>query len=288
MLKYLMKLRSRKAFTLVELVIAMAILALLMVSVAAFSTPVQQMVKATASDADSITINKVMGDYIETRLGFADKLTALHAVYAETPDSNVTGTWTTYQNRLNGAEADPKDKAGVLIINYEANPDEPYLSTYQIYDIVIPKTGSYNGVVLDGSNIDDEHAVYIDQFYGNTQNLILVPTELTANKARGSSYMSIDIVSYDCNDDYPDDYIKASTISDYYDYKLKREQTPALYPDESCGLDAIKHVKSGAIETITFEVQNLNPKNISTNWSTPCPGGAGGSDIMIFYYIPHY
>ena len=129
MLKYLMKLRSRKAFTLVELVIAMAILALLMVSVAAFSTPVQQMVKATASDADSITINKVMGDYIETRLGFADKLTALHAVYAETPDSNVTGTWTTYQNRLNGAEADPKDKAGVLIINYEANPDEPYLST---------------------------------------------------------------------------------------------------------------------------------------------------------------
>lgn len=289
MLKYLMKLRSRKAFTLVELVIAVAILAILMVSVAAFSGPVQDMVKSTASDADAISANKIMGDYIQNRLAFADKLTVLHAVDAEAPaDTTLTSCWSVYQTRLTSASAGAKDKAGALIIKYEEDVNDPLKSTYKIYDVLIPDSGAYGTIVMDGAEIDDEHGVFIDDFYENSQNLFLFPTTLTTNKARGSTFLSFDIMPYDCDPDYPTDYITSDTLKDYYEYKLNHEADPTLYPDDSFGLNALKHVRGGAIETVSFEVQNLKPVDVNTNWTTPCPGGAGGTDIVVFYYIPHY
>lgn len=289
MLKYLMKLRSRKAFTLVELVIAVAILAILMVSVAAFSAPVQDMVRSTASDADAISSNKIMGDYIQNRLAFADKLTVLHAVDAEAAaDTTLTSCWSIYQTRLTGASAGAKDKAGAIIIKYEEDTSDPLKSKYKIYDVLIPDTGGYGTTVMDGAAVDEEHGVFIDDFYENSQNLFIFPTTLTTNKARGSTYLAFDIMPYDCDPDYPSDYITSSTLKDYYEYKQNHELNPTAYPDESFGLDALKHVRGGAIETVSFEVQNLKPVDVNTNWTTPCPGGAGGTDIVIFYYIPHY
>ncbi len=287
MLKYLMKLRSRKAFTLVELVIAMAILAILMVCVAAFSAPVQDMVKATAADADSITANKIIGDYIENRLAFADKLTVFHAIDATNiSDGNITSTWATFQARA--AAATGKDKAGVLIFHYEEDPVEPIKSTYKIYDIIIPDSGDYSSTVVDGTTIYEEHAVFIDDFYVNSQNLIIAPTKLSSNLARGNTFAEFEIIPFDCDEDYPDDYITADTLKNYYDLKADHEADPALQPDESFGLDDLRHVRSGAIETVSFEVQNLKPKDIKTGWTALAPAGSGGTDIMVFYYIPHY
>lgn len=289
MLKYLIKLRSRKAFTLVELIIVMAILAFLMVCVAAFSTPVQDMVKATAANADAITANKVIGDYIENRLSFADKMTVLHAVNAENlADTTITSVWGIYQSRLTSVNANAKDKAGVLIINYEEDTTDPLKSTYKIYDIILPDTGTYAATVIDSGVIADEHAVFIDDFYTNSQNLIIAPTTLNTNDARGNTFMKFDIIPYDCDIDYPNDYIKSDTLHNYYDYKSKHEADPVLYPDETFGLSDLNRVRSGAIESFTFEIQNLKPQNVATNWTTTSPDGDGGSDIMIFYYIPHY
>ena len=70
-MKKLMKLRNKKGFTLVELIIVIAIIAILLACVAAFAGPVQKIVKSSAASADALQVNKIIGDYIENRLAYA-------------------------------------------------------------------------------------------------------------------------------------------------------------------------------------------------------------------------
>ena len=289
MLKYLMKLRSRKAFTLVELVIVIAILALLMVCVAAFSTPVQRMIHATASSTDSLAVNKIIGDYIEGRLAFASRIHIVNGADAITGGGDqaiensdgVSGGFDIVQNMISGATG---GRAGVLIFHYEADPSEPEKASYQLYDVPISATSSsFIDSALNGSDI--KNPVFADHFYSSGQNLIVPTLTLSENKMRGSYYASVEIIPYDISEDYivrnasgaldPSSvYIKPTTMMDYY-------TNPAT------ALSELVPQRSGAIETITFELQNITE---TTKWSSNRAGaGLGtGPDILIFYYTNQY
>ena len=88
MTSMLRRVKSRKGFTLTELIVVVAIVALLMICVTAFVGPINTMVKNTTADADAITINEIAGDYIERRLAYADCIQIYLGANADT--TNIT------------------------------------------------------------------------------------------------------------------------------------------------------------------------------------------------------
>jgi len=327
MLKYFMKLKNRKGFTLTELIIVIAIIAILMGCVAAFSGPIRQMVKLTASSTDALTANKIIGDYIENRLAFADKIDMYYAVDADdSANATLWGIPNTF-TRYKGMDdtANNRDKCGVLIFHYDENTDEPEKSTYALYDFPITSASvDYNSTVIDAttSYILEDGAVFDKAFYENSQNLILAPYEISYNNARGTLNMNFDIVPYDCREDYlvrnangslntaSSQYVKPSIIQNYYDKVHQLRANPALEADpsfdKSFGLDEIKDQRSGAKESITFSMNNINfaskivlkadgtkdtDKSVE-NWLAHYANYSttfyDGTDIVIFYHIPYY
>lgn len=292
MLKYLMKLRHRKAFTLVELVIVIAILALLMVCVAAFSTPVQQMMKSTSASVDAISANKIIGDYIENRLAFASKICVVYAVDATMDNPAISnndtslgalGAFVATKDMLGSSTS--SNSAGVLIFRYEADPAEPEMATYKLYDVPITSSTTNYTTAVDNGAGGINNPVFADHFYSNSQNLILPDLAVQKNKVRGDIYTTVNIIPYDISGDYivrnasggldpTSVYIKPTTLKDYY---------TNANPDSV--LDGMAEQRSGSIESVTFELQNIKD---TAQWSVKNPGGGTGSDILIFYYIPRY
>lgn len=289
MLKYLIKLRSRKAFTLVELIIVVAILGLLMACVAAFATPVRDMVKSTAASTDSLTANKIIGDYIENRLAYASRIEVHQAANATTPSSDVTASFTSFQadyNTAYTANATTKDKAGVLIFRFVEDTNDPLKNTYKVYDVRIGASGSYSNTVFNASG-DMKGELFDDAFYVNSQNLIIAPVETVRNRVRNSHYLTFDIIPFDCEEEYPTVYLKNDTLDSYYKYQANHKADPVTYPDKTFGLSALADQRSGGVETVSFELQNIAVDD-TNSWKSKSPSGAGGSDILIFYYTKHY
>ncbi len=288
MLKYLMKLRSRKGFTLVELVIVMGILAVLMACVAAFATPVRQMVRSTAASTDSINANKIMGDYIENRLAFAQSVSVVAAVDADTgTDTNLTDNYAIFKQKMIDT-TNNKDKAGMLIFHYTSEDptgatEESLESRYEIYDVPITKTSTYSSSV-DFTN--KKFAVFGDGFYNFSQNIIAAPLSAESNKVRDSQFVTFEIVPFDCDVDY-NAYIEPDFIGNYY----AANTTTGISADEyfsytnSSAINELDTQRSGVMETITFELQNIHSG--SDNWKG-CLGTTTGSDIVIFYYIKNF
>lgn len=321
MLNYFLRLRRKKGFTLVELIIVVAILAVLMASIAALSGPIRKMVSRTSASADAISANITMANYIENRLAFAAKMEIICAVDAtDASGSTVNTTFSTMQTQLSGSS----DKAGVLVFHYEEDAANPEESHYRIYDIPITSTSTnYFDAAIDSSGgtntMKESTAVFADCFYDFSKNLFIIPTELTTNKVRNDVYMTVEVIPYKFAADMLvydssgkvdttiNQFLSTTTIPNYYEYKALRDAeiaagtTPAVYTDETCGLSAIDIYRTGTKETATFELQNiLTPTDTDpnptlsgrfkcTNYAAGAGGAAAaGTDIMIFYYIPHY
>lgn len=311
-MKKIMKLRNKKGFTLVELIIVIAIIAILMACVAAFSGPVQKIVKSSSASADALQVNKIIGDYIENRLAYASYIDVHIAKNANTIQSDPTvvgGTtgFTAIQNKLNNDNANNKAKGGMLIFHYEADTVEPFKSTYKLYDIPIGKTGSYSATAFTGTNLNG--AVFADGFYLNNSQLLILPeTSVVPNRTRNTLLMRLDIYPYSFDTDYydaaaPDSdnvYIKNDTLSDYYQaFDNAESAAPGTgkAAAETAVLSTLSVKKTGTSEGVAFQLRNLDQKikydslgNVVTNnWQIHGQdGGAGGSDIIIFYFIPHF
>ena len=327
MLNYFLRLRRKKGFTLVELIIVVAILAVLMASVVALSGPIRKMVSRTAASSDAIAANSTMANYIENRLAFAANIEILCAYDATDASAiGINDAFTNMKSKLDvdadGVVDDTLDKAGVLIFRYVEDTEYAEESHYEMYDVSIRDTDHpnyvcssyYNAAIASSGGVNSlrsDAAVFADCFYDYSRNLFIAPTEYTTNSVRNNVYMTVEVVPYNFDSDmlvYGSDgkidttvnqYISRSTIPDYYMYKVNRAANPALYPDETCTLGAIDQHRLGTKETATFELQNIMTPtdadpvaDITTRFkvSTPAPGAVatGGSDILIFYYVPHY
>lgn len=324
MLNYFLRLRRRKGFTLVELIIVIAILAVLMACMTALSGPIRKMVSRTSASADAIAANVTMANYIENRLGFAANIEVLCAINAT--DASGTSVNTAFNNMKTKltASADPQDKAGVLIFRYVEDTTLVSDSHYEMFDVPITTTStSYFDAAIasvGGANeIKPSTAVFDECFYEYSRNLFIAPTEITTNKVRGNYYMSFEIIPYNFDDDMlvhdasgaidttVNQYLSPTTIPSYYNYKYNQDAEKAsggdpatfIWTDETCGLSALDLFRSGTKETSTFELQNImaptaaeDPAVLTNRFKVTNGGSAGiahaGTDILIFYYIPHY
>ncbi len=324
MLNYFLRLRRRKGFTLVELIIVVAILAVLMACMAALSGPIKKMVSRTSASADAVAANVTMANYIENRLGFAANIEILCAMDStDASGTTVNEAFNSMKTKLT-ASSDAQDKAGVLIFRYIEDTTLVTDSHYKMYDVPITATSSnYFTAAIDNSGgtnqIKESTAVFDDCFYQYSKNLFIAPTEVTTNKVRGNYYMKFEIIPYNFDDDMlvydasgavdasVNQYLSPTTIPAYYNYKYNRDTEiasggdPALYiyTDETCGLSALDLFRSGTKETATFELQNImaptdaeDPAVFTNRFKVTNAASTGtahaGTDILIFYYIPHY
>lgn len=322
-MKKLMKLRHKKGFTLTELIIVVAIMAILMTCVAAFAGPVQQIVKSSAASADALQVNKIIGDYIENRLSYASYIDVHIAKDVESIslDNEVVGGstgFTAIVNKLNSAteNANNKGKGGMLIFHYEPDTVEPFNSSYEIYDIPITKTSSNINTLLftgDAKNNRRElnSAVFSDDFYLNGNQIVVLPElSVVPNQMRNTLLMRLDIYGYSFDNDYYDEtaldddniYIKSTLLTDYYSAYSTAEAAAVgtgKTVAESTVLNTLSVKKTGTTEGIAFQLRNTNrgkaieynsDGTVKTNeWEVHGQdGGNNGQDIIIFYYIPTF
>lgn len=298
MIKKLQKLRYKKGFTLVELIIVIAILAVLMASVAAFAGPVQNMIRATAVSADALNINEIIGDYIEARLAFANYMTIVYNVNSESSHIKLNdfAKEAAFDNSTKSKLDGGGGNAGVLIFKYVSNTSSPEKSSYQLYDVKLDK----NATTYKKPTDDDK--VFSDAFYGDTQRVFAIPVVDVGGikeagqvgKVRSEVYLSVEIHSFKGDtgyiewfgttvDDTKSKYVKSSTLSDYY--------------SNNNTLSDLDVLRVGSTETVTFRANNMKPENVNKTTvrspidvydATDPSFNVPGSDIVIFYYIPDF
>lgn len=291
------RLKRRKGFTLVELVVVTAIIALLMACVAAFSAPVQKMMSETVAEADAIKIANISGDYIERRIAYAESLVIYTGANFDTSNTELKAMYDQYYSYYAGKT---NVNAGMLVFRYEANADEPYKSTYRMYDIPI-KTGDTYPKTFNNLGTYD---VFSDAFYSDYQYLYLVDTEVLMNNVKYKAYINFDVYAYDFTPDYglgitvdhTDDEGNAvkGTLNQYY---LNKADS-ATYPDNGIlklaqERKVHEHV-SFALENIEIETVNdpSNGKVVGTplyvTYPTIATPANKGNDIVVFYNVETY
>lgn len=302
MIQKLQKLHAKKGFTLTELIIVIAILAVMMAAVAAFSQPVQKMVKATAVTADAITVNEIVGEYIQGRLAYSDFLYIHYAVNSPliTGQTSINETMVALNTRLGSANA---GKAGVLVFRYVENTDEPEKSGYMLYDFPFTSGMGYASI-LDASGgqiiLKDDGKVFNDEFYGNTQRIIYLPhRQPKTNSVRGEVFLNFEILSYKGDTGYmvynadgtvdnsQSVYISSLALSTIY-------QNAGATPPTTTMLDRLGQIKKGDANTSSFVLQNFSsddlkqPAKFKMYPDSDDPVTTIGSDVLIFYHIPEF
>lgn len=303
MIQKLQKLHAKKGFTLTELIIVIAILAVMMAAVAAFSQPVQKMVKATAMTSDAITVNEIVGEYIQGRLAYADFLYMFYAVDSPSMTSipGINNAKASLNVKLGAPNA---GKAGVLIFRYVANANEPEKSGYELYDFPITTSTSTFASFIDGSGgtfeLKDDGKVFNDVFYGNTQRMIyLEHRKPKVNSVRNEVYMNFEIISYAGDPEYIvrnaggavdetlSTYLASATLSNVY---KEAESTPPA----TTTLQNLAKIKKGDSNTSSFVLRNFDASMLDSYSSfrmypdADTPITSNGSDVMIFYHIPNF
>lgn len=289
----LRNLKRKKGFTLSELIVVIAIIGILLAAVAAFGDPVRSVVKDTTARSDTINITKIMGDYIERRLAYAEYMDIFVCADAGATDTNVKSAYDSYKDK----SKDSKVTAGMLVFKFVQDTSNPEKSTYKLYDVPITNTSSYGAVTSD-------NAAFSDAFYGNYEYFITVEPKMEGsteplsygvevNSLKEISYMTVNVRAYDIKS-VSDNYINKGSTS-------AADTTMAKYMDSfknpstntDNGIDKFAMDRT-AFESVTFSLENMGVKRTlgaaptksdRISYGTP---STPGSDIVIFYSVRNY
>jgi prepilin-type N-terminal cleavage/methylation domain-containing protein len=298
MIRFFAKRKAKKGFTLVETIVVIALIGLIMACVVTFSGPVRAMMKNTTAKADAITINKIIANYIERRLAYANYINVYPRVNASSLNSDLLSAG----NDLRLHYTLSQNTRGIMIFKYEESSDPAYKSTYRIYDGVIkdapglalPQQNLPADILanLDPSASNHDHdQVFIDEFYSDYEFFIAPTLQVDVNRFKKKAYLKFEITSFNFSDDYGsrnfslnDNYgIDKETINKYYD--------PAL-------ADGVREIASMPMErtgthNVTFGLENIKTFGDTIQNGTvqfqdvsSYSAGCAGSDIVIFYSIP--
>lgn len=321
MLKKFQRIHYKKGFTLTELIIVVAILAVMMAAVAAFSVPVRQMVRATSATSDAINANEIIGEYIRGRLAYADSLYIHYGVNAQSTDTNINASMSRLTNSTTGRLHQPNaGRAGVLILRYTPNAASPEKSGYTLYDFPITSTSSsYTTVVQNavGTDLSDDGAVFDSAFYGDVQRIIYLPkTEPFRNTTRGEIFMNFEILSYQGDPDYIQYQSNGTTVDDPQSTYIASGTLTSIYGEVDTTIAGLATtpargdwqrafqtsttnqklgiIKKGDANTSSFVLQNFtstmlnDPKYFAMYPAMGTTITATGSDIVIFYHTPKF
>lgn len=279
-MRYLMKLRHKKGFTLTELIVVCAIIGILMVSLAAFSAPVRMMIKGVDAKSECLTISKTMGDYLEHMLAYANDV----RIYAGV-DISESGTLVEINKAFKSVQetwnmSDGKDRSAALIFHFETESDE-LKSTQRIYEISGRKSGSGSGVTAIPTALTNSNLLFYKDFYGPYSYFLAVDSGKSDNAMRQQSYLKLVLKAYYFDgtdmDGSSAKHISTDDIESYYKHLGDNTVTDKM---------EAYNTSLSAKEEVFFPLQNIKWTD-SANYirgddstSIKC-----GDDIVILYNV---
>ncbi|MBP3857873.1 MAG: type II secretion system protein [Ruminiclostridium sp.] len=315
MIRFFAKRRHRKGFTLTEVIVVTAIVAFLMAAVAAFAGPVRTVIRNTNAKSDTNTINKIIGDYIEHRLAYANDID----IYVAAPYNPGSGDMydqmeQSYEDMEKYAQLGTKptdnqiNNPRVMIFKFVDETSVAPLTpasdklqaTYVVYDYPI-KAGST--APSDFNTLcTDEYKLFKDDFYAGYQYFMTMDDiGIQSNAVRNRAYLNFRIDSYYCQGDSTDKRVtktgdviglNADHIKKYHQYVdkiLDAGATELIDP-----MDDMAYEKT-ASENVSFSLENIsNPKNVKlvrgdkTYTGDTLTSYKYGTDIYVFYNVRTY
>lgn len=319
MIKFFSRLKRRKGFTLTEMIVVTAIIGIIMASVVAFSGPMRDSIKNTEAKADALTINEVLGNYLEHNLAYACKIDAFVGYTYENDVTAIRDAYDPSGGVSNGYKG-LAGEANTTVRMFVAHFDGPTDSSDPIYSVK-KGTMKFYDVKLDGSGLPalstvatNDNLVFTEDFFGNYQYFMTIDDDdlgKNTNSRTKKAYMNIRLDSYNFG---PDDASNMSgeTVKNYYRHIITNGAV--ANPFEAA---AIVSEKIGS-EMISFSLENIkaseaNVSGIKTDslgnkqyYSNGAPifetylsaGGAqihkpsavalNGNDLVILYAVKKY
>lgn len=232
-LKFFAKRRARKGFTLVELIVVMAIIAILMISVVAFAQPIRSMMSNTNAQNDAIIINNGLGNYIERRLSFANEIRIFVG------DSYYSADQVKAYKDVYDAHHSSADSPRMMVFDYNSTT-----GNFKVYDLAMTS----NAMPAMATTLVKNNLIYTDDYYGPYSYFItcdnLAPE---ANPMKKKAYLNFRIESYDFGNEPLK--ITQDNVKDYYTY-INNNKT-GTNP-----LDDYAMFRSG-VENVSFGLENI-------------------------------
>ena len=280
--KRFFKTTKNKGFTLTELIVVVAIVALLMACVVAFASPIRAAVKGSTAKADCLTINEIVASYIQRKLAYANDIHVFvghdYKTTGKLYDAVIGsgGGATGFKDYANttGAENHP----GIMVLHYTENKDDPLKHTFKLYDYAIPK--GLTSMPAEDKVICDDTLVYLDEFYGGYEFFMTfdgpagdpgAPINIAsvANAQTRRAYFNMHIDSYNIDGDFSTHSFTADDIKDYY----------TNYTSDgviSSKMDDYRNERV-AVDNVSFTLENIKMKVISKEVDTD---GDGNPDTL--------
>jgi prepilin-type N-terminal cleavage/methylation domain-containing protein len=302
------KRRKLKGFTLTELIVVTAIMVLLMACVVAFAGPVRMMIGNTTARDDALTINKIIGDYIERKLSFANYVDVYVSYPYSSSDTAIKNSYKALTDRkaITGQNNNP----GILLFRVITDPADPLKRSYRLYDIPVT---SGTGNPPDLSTLSANNVVFIDEFYNDYEYFITTDdTAVQANSMKKRAYLNFRIDSFDFKGEYTKGFSTNTSPTgtgdvfiDYYAYIDNPSHDPKDNPfirftEEKTGSEVV----SFTLENIPVETNYVDSDsdglldsieattpNVSITRGKLSPGGTSktySTDTIIFYNIRKY
>ena len=314
--KRLFKTTKNKGFTLTELIVVVAVVALLMGCVVAFAGPIRTAVKGSTAKADCLTINDLLSSYIQRKLAYANDV---HVFVGH--NYSTTGK---IKNALlgdgsSGAQCFARyanltkidNHPGIMIMHYSEDKNDPLKHTYKLYDYTIPK--GLTSMPVESSIINDNNLVYIDEFYGGYEFFMTfdgpagdpddaVDMASVANTQTERAYFNMHIDSFNITGDYTNSSFTDKDIIDYFSkYKSdgKFESEMDKYVNERVAVDNVSFNLENIKVDVEYkqvdengdgkpDVMRAFPTVNSFNIDRGNESGSYDTDIIIFYNVRIY
>lgn len=309
LMKFLAKSRYRKGFTLTELIVVTAIIAIIMASIAAFAGPVRTLLRNASAKSDANTINKVMGDYIERRLAYANYLNIIVGA-PSTSGTTLETLYPTAQAAYNDLkqrmeydnDGKQKNYAGILYFHFIEDPVDHNKNTYKVYDYKISHSDMVpvNFAGLYAKVCTDDNALYVDDFYSGYEYYITMnDMTIAGNDLKRKAYLNFSIDAYNCEGLVEDPatgdgtaFTKQNIIDNYkyVDAKNSRVMSDNNVVNDITTDPMLPYTyeKIGT-ELVSFSLENISDPSLVTytrgNELTTSKVFDYDTDIIIFYNV---
>lgn len=293
-MQFIRRLKRKKGFTITELIVVVALVGIMMATLTAFSGPVREMVLNTRASNDVLTVNNIIGNYLEHNLSYASQVSICAGWDIAANRDKLDSMFTDLKNKWKTAN----DRPGVIIIHYEKDADSPLRNTFRLYEY--SKDDAFPSISLtDPSTVtmNDDNLVFHKDFYDDYSFVITADDLIFLNNYREKAYVRINVNAFK----FDGAIMKAPGVEasleagDTLTHYMNIDGAAPIGGGTGIQTDKLtaSYFQSAGVgtENVFFPLQNINVADCKFEYlrgNTESGATTYGDDIVIFYNIRTY